>query len=99
MTQRQAFFERQHTTADAIQRAAYRMSDRIALTLTTEDAAFRCTLLITSADAQPDEIVAEFQKEVLDETLRERIRNETKEVRNLIFALAFSQSGLVDQDE
>ena len=42
--------------------------------------------------------MAEFQNEVLDQVLRERIRNETKEVRNLILALAFSNTGLVRDD-
>ena len=40
--------------------------------------------------------MSEFRNEVLDETLRERIRDDTKEVRNVILALAFSNTGLAE---
>ena len=40
-------------------------------------------------------LIGEFRNEVLDETLRSRVRDETREVRNLILALAFSNTGLV----
>ena len=41
-----------------------------------------------------EETLKDFRNEVLDQSLRERIRNETAEVRNLILSLAFSNTGL-----
>jgi His-Xaa-Ser system protein HxsD len=41
---------------------------------------------------------ADFRRHVLDQVLRERIRRETEGVRNAIFALAFSNTGLVGPD-
>lgn len=60
------------------------------------------TCALTFDAQQPDELadraVAEFQKELLDQDLRARIREETKESRNLILAYAFSRSGLISDD-
>jgi His-Xaa-Ser system protein HxsD len=85
-------FPRVAYSADAIQRAAYRFCDRFVLDLEVEDDHFRCTL------SCPDEIepstVVDFRKEVLDQTLRERIRSETEGVRNVILAVAFSNADL-----
>jgi His-Xaa-Ser system protein HxsD len=43
-------------------------------------------------------LVADFRNEVLDQVLRERIRAETSDIRNLVLALAFSRTGLADPD-
>ena len=60
----------------------------------------QCTLHFSPNAADDVEaILAEFRNEVLDQTLRERIRGETQEVRNLILALAFSNTGLVEDPE
>jgi His-Xaa-Ser system protein HxsD len=97
MTVRTVSFEASAHSSDAIQRAVYRLSDRLSCDLATEPELFQCTLHITSDDE--DEVEAtlgDFRNEVLDQTLRERIRGETQEVRNLILALAFSETGLID---
>ena len=60
------------------------------------DKEVRATVLEESAAA--DEVVAEFRSEVLDQVLRERIRAETADVRNLVLALAFSKTGLTEAD-
>jgi His-Xaa-Ser system protein HxsD len=84
---------------DAIQRAAYRLSERLSLELTTEQDAYRCELhLGTENDADAEALLAEFRNEVLDQVLRQRIRTETQETRNLILAVAFSSTGLVDRE-
>jgi His-Xaa-Ser system protein HxsD len=44
-------------------------------------------------------LLADFRNEVVDQALRERIRDETQETRNLILALAFSHTGLVDAED
>lgn len=77
---------------DAVQRAAYRFSDRLAIDLHLVDETIACELtFLQEANAVGQaELVAQFKIEVLDQTLRERIRYETADVRNLILALAFS---------
>jgi His-Xaa-Ser system protein HxsD len=83
-------------SVDAIQRAAYRMSDRLSIDLRAYPDTIACTLHIApSADA--DELVAEFRNEALDQVLRERIRLETEASRNLILALAFSKTGVLPE--
>ena len=57
---------------------------------------FATFTLWTESDADAEALVAEFRNEVLDQVLRERIRIETQEARNLILAVAFSGTGLVD---
>ena len=47
----------------------------------------------------PDELRHRIRSEVIDQTLRLRIARETEPVRNLIFALAFSQTGLADAED
>lgn len=89
-------FDTASHSADAIQRAAYRLSDRLSLELTSTEDAFVCRVCVPvddEADAEP--VVAELRNEVLDQVLRERIRTETEGVRNLILSLAFSNTGLV----
>jgi His-Xaa-Ser system protein HxsD len=82
-------------SADAIQRAAYRFSDRISCELTSGEAEHRCVLTATG-DIDPDALIADFRTEVLDQVLRERIRAETEPIRTMILAQAFSKTGLVD---
>ena len=87
-------FDSSATTIDAIQRAAYRLSDRLSLELQA-GAKIVCTVH-PNAGEDADDLVAAFRNEVLDQTLRERIRDESAATRNLILALAFSQTGTVD---
>src|SRR3954451_12119041 len=97
MTERELTFDASSHSADAIQRAAYKLTDRLSLDLLAEQDSYRCVLHIQSDDAdQIEATLADFRNEVLDETLRERIRAETADERNLILALAFSNTGLVD---
>ena len=99
MTEHQLTFDASMHSADAIQRAAYRLSDRLSCDLIAEGDTLRCTLHLPPESGDVPSVVADFRNEVLDQTLRERIRNETQEVRNLILALAFSNTGLVDASE
>jgi His-Xaa-Ser system protein HxsD len=97
VTQRQVTFEASLHSADAIQRAVYRLSDRLSCDVAIEGSLVRCTLhLPVGSEDEVEALLADFRNEVLDQTLRERVRGETQEVRNLILALAFSNTGLVD---
>lgn len=100
MTKRELAFETSSHSADAIQRAAYNLSDRLSCDLVTDGTLFRCTLhLASEVEEDIEAVLADFRNEVLDQTLRERIRGETREVRNVVLALAFSNTGLVDDPE
>ena len=79
MIQRKVNFERSAHSADAIQRAIYKFSDRLSCDLTIGDQAHLCALHLQNADAKDiDETISDFRNEVLDQTLRERIRGETE---------------------
>jgi His-Xaa-Ser system protein HxsD len=91
-------FDMSAYTADAIQRAAYRLSDRLSIDLIVDASVFRCHVHVSTPDDQVETTLADFRNEVLDQVLRERIRRETEGVRNVILALAFSNTDLVDDD-
>ena len=96
---REATFLQAAHSADAIQRAAYRFSDRLTLDLDVENGNYRCFLYPRNSEIELDDsVVNDFRLEVLDQTLRERIRAETADIRNAILALAFSQTGLTDSE-
>lgn len=85
---------------DAVKRAAYRFTDRFAVNIQVDGGTASCTLTFDAQqqDEMVDRTVSEFQRELLDQDLRARIRAETKESRNLILAYAFSRSGLISDD-
>ena len=100
MITREVVFDLSGYSIDAIQRAAYRFSDRLSVDIHSEAGGYRCLLHLegepTEGDA--DVVVADFRVEVLDQVLRERIRGETEQVRNLILAFAFSNTGLAVEE-
>jgi His-Xaa-Ser system protein HxsD len=75
---------------DSIQRAAYRLVDRIDVEIDRDSDVYRCVVRPRASDQLDDDLVAEFRAEVLDQALRERIRAETQDARNVVLALAFS---------
>lgn len=86
------------TSIDAIQRAAYRFSDRFSCELIPGEQIHRCLLTPVITD-DVDMEIASFRTEVLDQTLRERIRAETEPIRTMILAHAFSKTGIVDPQD
>lgn len=93
-------FDGSTSSVDALQRALYRMSDRLSGDIRQGDGGkIECTLVALGGEPIGDDLVSEFRNEVLDEVLRARIREETQEVRNLVLAVAFSKSGLIDTGE
>jgi His-Xaa-Ser system protein HxsD len=99
MLERHVSFDRESHSADAIQRAAYRFSDRLSIDLRLEADSFQCSVMLLTDDSETaDEIVHGFRNEVLDYVLRERIRRETEATRNAILAMAFSNTSLIAQE-
>ena len=82
---------------DAVQRAAYRLSDRASIQILLDDDSIICDIY-TIADINLGGVINDFRTFVTDETLRERIRNQTEPIRNLILSVAFSQVNL-DSEE
>jgi His-Xaa-Ser system protein HxsD len=97
MAERSISFDRSGHSLDAVQRAAYRLSDRLSCDV-SENAEAIEVMLHTAGDNDPDAVLTDFRNEVLDQVLRERIRAETADVRNLVLAAAFSKTGLTGAD-
>src|SRR5262245_21197863 len=92
----EATFDAANYSADAFQRAAYRFSDRLDCTVSSDESSHRCQIRLRDPGLDADEALSEFRSEVTDQVLRERIRGETEQVRTLILARAFSKTGLTD---
>jgi His-Xaa-Ser system protein HxsD len=86
----------------AVQKTAYKLADRCTAVLgeTHGD-----TLPITIAfgprvvEAEACEIARQFFRELLDQELREKIGEETRAIRSLLLAHAFSRTDLIRRDE
>lgn len=76
-------------SADALQRALYRIADEGTWDVTNDDTNWAVTL-VPKEDVDIAELEADFKKHVVDYGLREKIRNETEQVRSLLLAHAFS---------
>jgi len=84
----------------AVEKAAYRFSDRFTCLIETREAGLQVTLKPKRkemSEGTHQAALDDFQTEVLDQNLREKIKIETAPIRNLILAHAFSRTGLVDQ--
>ncbi|MEG0175992.1 MAG: His-Xaa-Ser system protein HxsD [Aeromonas sp.] len=84
----------------AIEKAAYRFSDRFICQIETTQVGLKVTLKPKRKDTSEEAhqvALDDFQTEVLDQNLREKIKLETATTRNLILAHAFSRTGLVEQ--
>ncbi len=89
-------FDQATVDLDALQRAVYAVAAEMTVDIRVCGADYECTLFPRTRDAVADELKHRFRVEVNDQILRARIAKETEPLRNLVFALAFSQTGLVD---
>jgi His-Xaa-Ser system protein HxsD len=85
----------------AVQKAAYRCADRCTAVLGTAEGerlpiTFAFRPQVPEADAL--EAVRLFFQELLDQELREKIGEETRAIRALILAQAFSRTDLIRRD-
>ena len=83
---------------DAIQRAAYAVAALMTVNICASAGEYVCTLHPRDTHADSAELIHRMRAEVNDQTLRLRIAQETEPLRNLIFALAFAQTGLTDDE-
>lgn len=82
----------------AIQKAAYRLADRCTVELgAPRDTTLALTLTLRSAVSESGavEVMRLFFQELLDQELREHLAEESRPLRALILAHAFSRTDLV----
>jgi His-Xaa-Ser system protein HxsD len=91
-------FDQATVQLDALQRAAYALAALATVDIRSSAGEYICTLFARDAHTEPDLLVHRIRSEVIDQTLRMRIAQDTEPLRNLIFALAFSQTGLADPE-
>jgi His-Xaa-Ser system protein HxsD len=91
-------FDRATTELDAVHRAAYATADLMTVDITASGDRYVCQLFPRAPGADLEGLVHRMRSEVIDQTLRLRIAKETEPLRNLIFALAFSQTGLAEAE-
>lgn len=94
----QITFDQATTELDALQRAAYALADQMTVEIRSAGTEYVCSLFGRGPTADPEDLKHRIRSEVIDQTLRLRIGRETEPLRNLIFALAFSRTGLADDD-
>jgi His-Xaa-Ser system protein HxsD len=91
-------FDQLTVDLDSLQKAAYALADLLTVDITAAGDRYVCELFPRHADADLDVLAHRIRSEVIDQSLRSRIARETEPLRNLIFALAFSQTGLSDAE-
>lgn len=97
---RQLCFDKACHSSDDVQRAAYKFIDRCSVVVSVDDDQIVCDVELDEKCTQSVDFVSQqIRKEVLDQTLRSRIKSETEDVRNLILAHAFSRTGLANSPE
>jgi His-Xaa-Ser system protein HxsD len=80
---------------EAVQKAAYRFIDRLTVVISTDELHVVCE--IEALPNSQDDFafnIDDFKRELLDQELRMKIKQETESTRNLILAYAFSNTGL-----
>jgi His-Xaa-Ser system protein HxsD len=91
-------FDRATVDLDALQRSVYAVAAEMTVDIRLRGADYACTLFPRTRDTSEEELKHRFRAEVNDQILRARIAKQTEPLRNLVFALAFSQTGLADAE-
>jgi His-Xaa-Ser system protein HxsD len=91
-------FDQATVDLDALQRSAYAVAAVMTVDIHIFGTDYVCTLFPRKRH-DADDLKHRFRAEVNDQILRIQIAKETEQLRNLVFALAFSQTGLVDEAE
>ena len=94
-------FDSRVLSLTAIKKAAYTYLNSFACDISVQENTIRCVLGFTTSINEETcaQIVDDFKKEVLDQDLRERLKEETESVRNLILAHAFSRTGIISNEQ
>ena len=93
-------FSTQVYSIEALKKTAYRFADRAAIVINPTDSdsvSVSFTFAGRNASSEPDQVLADFCNELLDQDLRATIKRESTPLRNLILAHAFSRTSLLSQ--
>ena len=90
-------FDPEVFSLDAVKTACYKFLDRFTSDIELRDGKILCRLIFDAKfpEARVSAEVDNLKKEVLDQDLRLKLKTETEPIRNLIFAHAFSKTGLI----
>ncbi len=88
-------FSKEVYNKEAVLRAAYAYTDRAFVHLDANEKEYLVTIRKKQSDSEIEE--AEFQNEVLAQMVRQYVRNNTKNVRELMLARAFA-STLIEEE-
>jgi His-Xaa-Ser system protein HxsD len=91
-------FDQATVELDALQRSAYAVAGEMTVDIRVSGTDYTCALLPRKRETAGEELKHRFRMEVNDQILRVRIGRETEPLRNLVFALAFSQTGLAEAE-
>jgi His-Xaa-Ser system protein HxsD len=91
-------FDQATVDLDALQRSSYAVAAEMTVDIRVSGENYVCTLYPRKRNTTDDELAHRFRAEVNDQILRVRIAKETEPLRNLVFALAFSQTGLAEAE-
>jgi His-Xaa-Ser system protein HxsD len=91
MDKHELHFDVRVFSLETVKRALYRYQDKCSFDIQLRDNDIMVSL-VTSNASLPDSI----KREVLDQDLRDTITKETQNVRQLILANAFSNTGLIN---
>jgi|GEM_PF-4332085 His-Xaa-Ser system protein HxsD len=91
-------FDQATVDLDALQRSVYAVAGEMTVDIRVCGVDYMCTLFPRRQGTTDDELRHRFRAEVNDQILRVRIAKETEPLRNLVFALAFSQTGLAEAE-
>lgn len=81
---------------EALERAIYALADRATGVISDDGSLWAVTLHPRSSEIDIASLAHALRQEVNDQALRVKIAERTDPVRSLVFALAFSRSGLVE---
>jgi His-Xaa-Ser system protein HxsD len=91
-------FDQATVDLDALQRSAYALAAEMTADIRANGSDYVCTLFPRMPGIADDELKHRFRAEVNDQILRVRIATDTESLRNLVFALAFSRTGLAEAE-
>lgn len=77
---------------DTVKRALYRFSDKCSFDVQIKDN----IITVTFQTKLQDDWIGRIKNEVLDQDLRDTLSKETANIRTLILANAFSNTGLIE---
>ena len=85
---------------EAIKKAAYKFADRASVVINgNSDSSVSVVFNFAgqTAKSDPEQVIADFCNELLDQDLREIVKKETSALRNAIIAHAFSRTSLTEK--